>query len=137
MKQEAQRLGCPDEKLTVVHLSREIDQFSFCPPTSEVSSVLFVERLTPKKAPLDAIKALRRANKRGAGLHLDMIGDGKCWEDVEQYVKEHDLSDAGTFHGHLSNEKVSACMQCRRPMPSCFLAKRFRAATKRVRRSFW
>ncbi len=111
MKEEAKRLGCPEEKLTVVHLSRQVDQFPFRPPTSESSTVLFVGRLTPKKAPLDAVRALQRANAQDAGLKLDLIGDGKCREDIEEYVEENELSDVVTLHGYLSNEEVSAHMQ--------------------------
>jgi glycosyltransferase involved in cell wall biosynthesis len=111
MKQEAKRLGCPDGKLTVVHLSRKIDQFPFRPPKSEGSTVLFVGRLTPKKAPLDAVRPLRQANAQGADLELDLIGDGGCRDEVERYVEEHELSDVVTLHGYLSNEEVSAHMQ--------------------------
>ncbi|WP_259134195.1 glycosyltransferase [Salinibacter ruber] len=111
MKRKARELGCPEKKLTVVHLSREVDQFPFRPPDSEVSDVLFVGRLTPKKAPLDAVRALQRANARGANLHLDMIGDGECRDEVGRYIEKHDLSDTVTLHGYLSNEEVSTHMQ--------------------------
>jgi glycosyltransferase involved in cell wall biosynthesis len=111
MKQEAERLGCPEEKLTVVHLSRNIDQFPFCPPTSQGSTVLFVGRLTPKKAPLDAVRALQQANARGADLKLDLIGDGEYRDEVEQYVEENELTDVVTLPGYLPNEEVSAHMQ--------------------------
>jgi glycosyltransferase involved in cell wall biosynthesis len=111
MKQEAKELGCPEEKLMVVHLSRNIDQFPFRPPTTGGSTVLFVGRLTPKKAPLDAVRALQRANAQDAGLELELIGDGGCRKEVEKYVEEHELSDVVTLHGSLSNEEVSAHMQ--------------------------
>lgn len=111
MKQEALRLGCPKEKLTIVHLSREIEQFQFRPPKSKVSKILFVGRLTPKKAPLDAIQAIESANLKGADLHLDIIGDGECRDEVEQYVDEHGLSDTITLHGYLPNKEVATRMQ--------------------------
>lgn len=111
MKQAAKRLGCPDEKLSVVHLSRKIDQFPFHLPKSEGSTILFVGRLTPKKAPLDAVRALQQANAQGADFELDLIGDGGGRDEVEQYIEKHELSDTVTLHGYLSNEEVSAHMQ--------------------------
>lgn len=111
MKQEAKKLGCPEEKLTVVHLSRNIDQFTYRSPTSEGSTVLFVGRLTPKKAPLDAVRALQQANAQEACLELDLIGDGECRDEVEQYVEENKLSDVVNLHGYLSNEEVGSRMQ--------------------------
>ena len=111
MRRRVQELGCPEEKLTVVHLSRHLDQFPFRPLASDVKTVLFVGRLTPKKAPLDALRAVQRANEIGAGLHLEVIGDGECRDETERYVDEHDLAETVTLRGYLSNEKVGARMR--------------------------
>jgi len=111
MRNAARQLGCPDDKLTVVHLSRDLEQFPFRPPGSQVRQVLFVGRLVPKKAPLDAIRAIQRANEQGASLTLVMVGDGPLRDEVYQYVEENDLSGKVALHGQLSNAKVADFMQ--------------------------
>lgn len=111
MKSRAEKLGCPAEKLTVVHLSRDLENFPFHPPSRSVESVLFVGRLVPKKAPLDAVRAVEQANARGADLTLDLLGDGPLRDEVERYVKECDLGDAVTVHGRVPNDEVSSRMR--------------------------
>jgi glycosyltransferase involved in cell wall biosynthesis len=106
MKRRVERLGCPEEKVHIVHLSRRIDQFPYCTPRRQVRKILFVGRLTAKKAPLDAVRALERANNRGADLELDILGDGERRKLVERYIAKHDLSDTVTLHGRVDNEKV-------------------------------
>jgi colanic acid/amylovoran biosynthesis glycosyltransferase len=80
-------------------------------PKRKVQSVLFVGRLVPKKAPLDAVQGLKRANEWGAGLSLNFVGEGPLREELEQYVCENDLSDQVTVHGQLPNEEVATRMQ--------------------------
>lgn len=111
MKAVVEALGCPTGKLSVVHLSRDLDQFPYQRPDQQVRSVLFVGRLVPKKAPLDAVQAIEQANEKGADLSLDLVGGGPLRERVKQYVHENDLSDHVTVHGRLPNEEVSKYMQ--------------------------
>jgi glycosyltransferase involved in cell wall biosynthesis len=110
MKARIVRLGCPSNRIEVVHLSRDLEEFSFRPPTRPIEQVLFVGRLVPKKAPLDAIQAVQQANEQGAGLTLDMVGDGPLWKKVHRYVQEHNLSETITLHGQLPNAEVAEYM---------------------------
>jgi glycosyltransferase involved in cell wall biosynthesis len=111
MMKTAQNLGCPEDKLTVIHLSRDMNQFPFRSPAPNVKRALFVGRLTPKKAPLDAVKALHQANQQGADLHLDIVGDGEGRDEVVKYIETNALNESITLHGYLSNEEVSALMK--------------------------
>jgi len=111
MKGTARDLGCPEEKLRVVHLSRDLDRFPYRPPEPPVESVLFVGRLVPKKAPLDAVQAVEHTNEQGANLHLDLVGDGPLREDVERFVHGQDLADTVTVHGRVPNAEVNERMQ--------------------------
>jgi len=111
MRGAAHELGCPPGKLSVVHLSRDLEQFPFRPPSPPVQTVLFVGRLVPKKAPLDAIRAVQRANEQGAGLTLHMIGDGPLQDEAREYVRTERLDDAVTLHGRLPNDEVAERMK--------------------------
>lgn len=111
MEATAETFGCPTGKLNVVHLSRDLDQFPFQRPDQQVRSVLFVGRLVPKKAPLEAVQAIDQANEKGDDLSLDLVGGGPLREKVEQYVHENNLSDHVTVHGRLPNDEVGERMQ--------------------------
>lgn len=110
MKERVVRFGCPSDRIEVVHLSRDLEEFSFRSPTRPVERVLFVGRLVSKKAPLDAIQAVQQANEQGAGLTLDMVGDGPLRKKAHRYVKEHNLSETITIHGRLPNAEVAEYM---------------------------
>jgi colanic acid/amylovoran biosynthesis glycosyltransferase len=111
MKTAVEKLGCRANKTRVVHLSRKLDDFQYFPPGQEIETVVFVGRLVPKKAPIDAIRALSLANERGAGLSLDMVGDGGMETEVEEYVCENDLSGCVTLHGRVASDEVGNIMQ--------------------------
>jgi len=106
MKAEAKQLGCPEDKLSIVPLSRRLDQLPYRRPSGRVQNVLFVGRLTPKKAPLDAIRAVEQANTDGASLTLDVLGDGPCRGEAEKDIQENSLSENITLHGAVPNERV-------------------------------
>jgi len=109
MKVLARELGCPDDKLRVIRLSRNLDEFLYRPPRGPVQSFLFVGRLVPKKAPMDAVRAIERANEQGPGeeLSLDVIGDGPLRDEMERYIKEQGLSHCITLHGERPNQEVA------------------------------
>jgi glycosyltransferase involved in cell wall biosynthesis len=111
MKGAALDLGCPEQKISIVHLSRDLEQFPFHAPDRTARRLLFVGRLTPKKAPLDALRALKRANQKGANLRLHIVGDGELRDDVEHYVDEQSLREKVVIHGREPNEKVKEHMQ--------------------------
>lgn len=106
MKQAVRDLGCPSHKMNIVHLSRDLANFSYEPPTRPIQTMLFVGRLVEKKAPLDAIRAIEVANRRGAGLTLEMAGGGELREDLETYTTEHGLSEQVTFLGEVPNKEI-------------------------------
>ncbi len=111
MKTTVEELGCPASKTRVVHLSRDLDDFRYSPPGHDIETVVFVGRLVPKKAPIDAIRALALANERGADLSLDMVGDGGLETEVEEYVHENDLSGCVTLYGRVASDEVGNIMQ--------------------------
>ncbi|MCS4116164.1 glycosyltransferase [Salinibacter ruber] len=111
MKEAALELGCPEEKIHIVHLSRDLEQFSFQPPDRKVQRLLYVGRFTPKKAPLDAVRALERANQKGADLQLHIVGGGELRDDVERYVDDRGLEEEVVVHGREPSEKVAGHMR--------------------------
>lgn len=109
MKQKAQQAGCSTSKISVVHLSCNLDDFPFDPSQRPVRRVLFVGRLVPKKAPIDALEAVRYANREEGNLHLDIVGDGPLQKEVKRYVEEHRM-DTVTLHGRVPSSEVARHM---------------------------
>lgn len=110
MKQAAIDLGAPEEKLRIVHLSRNLKKFPFRAPSRKARKVLFVGRLVEKKAPLDAVEALHLANEKGAELELDVVGDGALRTQTQAFVKERGVEADVTLHGRVPNKKVTDLM---------------------------
>jgi colanic acid/amylovoran biosynthesis glycosyltransferase len=110
MKEAVMKLGCPADKLNIVHLSRNLDKFPYEPPNRRVQTLLFVGRLVEKKAPLDAIRAVELANSRGADLNLELAGGGDLREEVEAYVEANGLSGCITILGEVPNSEVARRM---------------------------
>jgi glycosyltransferase involved in cell wall biosynthesis len=111
MKETVVELGCSPEKIRVVHLGRDLNDFSYDAPDRRVQTVLFVGRLVEKKAPLDAIRAVEMANREGAGLSLEIVGEGSLRETLEAYAQENVLSEEVTFHGKVPNSVVAQRMR--------------------------
>ncbi|MCS4156036.1 colanic acid/amylovoran biosynthesis glycosyltransferase [Salinibacter ruber] len=111
MEEAVRDLGCPADKLNVVHLSRDLDDFPYEPPNRRVQTLLFVGRLVEKKAPLDAVRAVELANRRDADLNLEIAGSGDLREELEAYVQEHGLSEHVTVLGEVPSSVVSQRMR--------------------------
>lgn len=72
----------------------------------------FVGRLVPYKGADMLLQASRELLERGA-MTLDIIGDGPMMDELRQWVREHTLEAAVTFHGWVPNDKVQDILcQC-------------------------
>lgn len=111
MKGTVKELGCPGQKIHVVHLGRDLDDFPYNAPERRAQTVLFVGRLVKKKAPRDTIRAVERANRRGAGLTLEMVGDGDLRETLETYVEKNGLAEEVTLHGEVPSSMIPRRMK--------------------------
>jgi glycosyltransferase involved in cell wall biosynthesis len=64
--------------------------------------LLFVGRLSPHKNVAGLLEALALSNFRSG---IDIIGDGECRKDLEDFVAAQNLDNV-TFHGRLSRDEV-------------------------------
>jgi colanic acid/amylovoran biosynthesis glycosyltransferase len=72
---------------------------------------LAVGRMVPKKAPLLALDAFRRAATRYPDIRLDYVGSGALLGPARQYLEDHELTGIVTLHGGLPNQAVQQMMQ--------------------------
>jgi glycosyltransferase involved in cell wall biosynthesis len=106
MKGEVVTLGCPEEKVHVVHLGRDLDRFSYRSPKLPVHTFVSVGRLAEKKGHLDALRAVKQCVEDGADIHLRLIGEGALRDKIESYVDAQGLRDHVTILGALPNSAV-------------------------------
>lgn len=110
MKRSAIDLGVPDEKVRIVHLSRNLEKFPFRAPFRRVRKLLFVGRLVEKKAPLDALEALQSANREGKDLKLHIAGNGPLDKRVKAFIEEHGMEGVVVLHGRVPNDEITDLM---------------------------
>ena len=111
MKRQAVRLGAPSDRVHVVHLARDLEDFSYRPPEGPVSELISVGRLTEKKGHLDAIRAVQRVEAQGGDLRLRIVGEGPQRDELEQYVQDHALQDTVELLGTRPNSEVGQLLR--------------------------
>jgi glycosyltransferase involved in cell wall biosynthesis len=110
MKERVVELGCPHEMVEVIHLSRDLSNFTFSPPTAPVRRLLSVGRLTEKKGHFTALQALKKVREDGYDIHLDLVGEGPLRSKIEAFVQRHELAEAVRLHGAVPNREVVSMM---------------------------
>lgn len=111
MRQATMALGCPPGTISTVHLSRNLERFTYRPPRAAVKHFVSVGRLTEKKGHLDTIRALEQVLKHGHDVRLQIVGDGLMQETLSAYVQEHHLQEVVDLAGRLSNADVAYAME--------------------------
>lgn len=72
----------------------------------EEKRLVSVGRLSEEKGYLDLLKIYSILEKKHPDWTLDIIGDGPERENLESYIKEHNLKDKVTLHGFQNKEYI-------------------------------
>nr|WP_246261138.1 glycosyltransferase family 4 protein [Alteromonas ponticola] len=106
MKSQLVAIGCPENKIAVIpcgaDLPAELAKSTYQP----VKKFIMVGRLTPKKGPLNSLKAFKEVVSSFPHVKLDIIGDGQLKQEIESFIAEHALEDNVTLLGPLDHDKV-------------------------------
>ncbi len=111
MREAAIRLGCPEEKIRVIHLAVDLDEWPFQqrPPLEGRLRLLFCARLIEIKGLRYVLEALKLLADAGVDVDLTVIGyvgDTDVREmDHEAYVRESGLQERVTFLGFQPQER--------------------------------
>jgi colanic acid/amylovoran biosynthesis glycosyltransferase len=93
------KIGLKPEKIHVISCMPDIPATLHVPRESEIIRCLMVGRLAPKKAPILALDAFRRAFEKCPRLRLDVVGGGALMAAVRHYVQAFHMAGAVTLHG--------------------------------------
>ncbi|MCS3655572.1 colanic acid/amylovoran biosynthesis glycosyltransferase [Salinibacter ruber] len=107
MGESVAQIGCPREKIEIVHLSRNLDEFTYQAPEGRVETFLTVGRLTEKKGHFDAIRAVKNVVKSHPAVRLRIVGDGPLRDSLETYIREQGLESHVRLLGAIPNREVA------------------------------
>lgn len=110
MARQVERLGCPAEKVRVIHHGILLSRFPFAArfaPKEGPMVILTAGRLVPKKGPDDLARAFVRLCDAQANVELRVIGDGPMKEEMEAILAEAEVLDRVRFLGLLEPDAVA------------------------------
>jgi colanic acid/amylovoran biosynthesis glycosyltransferase len=114
MARQLVAIGCPEEKVHVVKIGLDLDQFAFRPRfPGERRPLVFAQtaRFVDKKGVDLSIRAFAAAQDRLGGAELWLIGDGQPRASLERLAEELGVSGSVRFLGMLPHDEYREALQ--------------------------
>ena len=83
-----------------------VDYFPKTLSSLEEKRLVSVGRLSKEKGYLDLLSIYNKLKKDYPDWKLDIIGDGVCREELEDYIEKNDLTDYVTLHGFRKKDYI-------------------------------
>lgn len=115
MKDQLENLGCPEEKITVVHTGIDLEEFAYQPrrkpDDGDAIKFLIVGRFIEVKGHEYAIKAYARVHSVYPYTELRIIGDGPLWPQIERLIADLEIGDSARLLGRnvVVSEEIKRC----------------------------
>jgi len=107
MKAHLIKLGCPPEKLQVIHVGKKMRDYAFREPQANaIRSFVSIGRLTAKKGHEDAICAFQKVLKTHPELSLEIIGTGEQEPELKALIGDGPLQQKIKLSGALSHPET-------------------------------
>ncbi|WP_405605372.1 glycosyltransferase [Polaribacter sp. Asnod1-A03] len=90
---------------TASYYKKEIEEIAIKDLLKQVK-LIYVGGLTVSKQPLLSVKTAYELIKKGYNVSLNMYGDGVMRDDIEDYIKLHELENNIYLHGNVNKEGV-------------------------------
>jgi colanic acid/amylovoran biosynthesis glycosyltransferase len=106
---ELDKLGCPSEKIVLLHVGLNPGEFKFRERTTrpgEPVRLLSVGRLVEVKGHEYAIRAVAKLRSQFADLRYEIIGEGPLRKALEELARELGVAGVVSFHGALGTRQV-------------------------------
>lgn len=108
MRDSLIQLGCPAEKVRVIHIGIDTQKYEFKPRSisgDDKIRVLMAGRFVEKKGMEYGIKAISQVVKEFPNIELRIIGDGPLKEKLVDLVSSLNLQKFVTFIGFISHNE--------------------------------
>ncbi|HEX2962736.1 MAG TPA: glycosyltransferase, partial [Ignavibacteriales bacterium] len=111
MAQRVIRLGCPPEKIRVLHCGIDLKRISYRPPANvpyQQATILSVGRLVEKKGMADLLEAMARvkALRPKLSCRLLIVGEGPLERPLKQLSNKLGLAQEVSFLGVMSRTEI-------------------------------
>jgi colanic acid/amylovoran biosynthesis glycosyltransferase len=110
MRQKAVQLGCPAEKIRIVHLARALELSQEKRRRSAVRKFVSVGRLVEKKGHESLVRAFATVACRQPEIELEIVGEGPLKERLEHLIQELGLSGRIRLRGAVPAAEVIGIM---------------------------
>jgi colanic acid/amylovoran biosynthesis glycosyltransferase len=103
--------GCPVEKIRIVPVGINLNEFPFHPTTYSTARkivLLTVARLSAEKGHEYAITAVKMLRMKGWNVEYRIVGGGPLSAHLQAFADNHGASDYVTFTGERENEDLRA-----------------------------
>ena len=98
-------------KCMCIYIPNCIDQIPEKKSSLSSKRLISVGRLSPEKGYLDLLYVYQLLYKDYPDWKLDIIGDGKDRELLEEYIRSHDMEKCVTLHGFQKKDFIDQMMQ--------------------------
>lgn len=108
MKQQLVRLGCPQDKIRIVHIGVDVEKYPFKPrniQNNEKIKILMAGRFVEKKGFEYGIRAFAEVVKEFKNVQLRIVGDGPLKGALENLVSELGIAESVLFIGFVTHEE--------------------------------
>ncbi|AHM58639.1 group 1 glycosyl transferase [Flammeovirgaceae bacterium 311] len=107
MKLQLINLGCPVEKLRVIHVGKNMKEYIFRPKKkfSTIKKFITIGRLVEKKGFDDCIEAFKYLVIKYPDISLTIIGEGELYNSLIQLIKDNNISNNVKLIGRLSHSE--------------------------------
>ncbi len=102
-------LGCPENKITILHSGLDLEKFQFqCRTYSKnsVVKVITIARLVDKKGISYCLSAIAKAIAAGHDIHYSIVGEGPLETELKKYTNHLGIGDNVKFHGYKVHSEV-------------------------------
>lgn len=106
MKANIRDLGFPADKIRVLKLGMDIDAIEFKQRKSAGPKLMMVGRMVEKKGFTYAVDAIAMLKEQNVNVTLDLYGDGKLRQELENKVQSLGLQNQIRFHGQKENDVI-------------------------------
>ncbi len=106
MQGKLERIGCPADRIQIVHLGKDLAQYRFRARSTPLRKFVSVGRLSAKKGHEIAVAAIARLVGTYPDIRLDIIGEGPDADLIGALIARHGLQDAVFMLGAMRHDQV-------------------------------
>ena len=110
VKKDFERIFFPKNRSFKFGYFPKIEAYRKQPKADDTKRFVWVARTIDWKRPFFAVDVIKRLNNKGVKCSLKMLGDGKLFEKVKQYVERKNLTNVIELLGNVDNKTVREYM---------------------------